>query len=88
MPTWKDLERFLKHDRWEYRPGNSGNDRTYIKKLSNGERLWTRVSKSSAEIGSGLFAAILKHQLKASKDYFNKVLSNKRSSTDNPADRN
>ena len=78
MPSWKDLERFLKHDGWEYRHKNSSRDKTYTKILSNGEILWTRVSKSSDEIGKGLFASILKHQLKASAEYFNRVLSSKK----------
>jgi hypothetical protein len=87
MPSWKDYERFLKHDGWTYRPNNSGSDKSYTKVLSSGSILWTRVSKSSAEIGSGLFAAILKNQAQASKEYFNKVLASKKHSSDDPADR-
>jgi len=81
MPSWKDLERFLKNDGWEHRPNNSGRDKTYTKMLSSGEILWTRVSKGSGEIGKGLFAAILKHQLKASPEYFNRVLSNSKNAS-------
>ena len=78
MPSWSDLERFCRHDGWEYRLQNSGRDKSYTKMLSNGEILWTRISKSSGGIGRGLFAAILKNQLKASKEYFNRVLSDKK----------
>jgi len=87
MPSWKDLERFLRHDAWEYQPRNSGTDKSYSKMLRNGEILWTRVSKGSGEIGTALFAAILKHQLKASKAYFNSVLASKKSSSDSPDER-
>jgi hypothetical protein len=87
MPSWKDLERFLQHDGWEYRPNNSGRDKVYTKLLSNGEILWARVSKGSGEIGKGLFAAILKHQIKASPEYFNKVLSSKKHATRNLRER-
>jgi hypothetical protein len=50
MPSWKDYERFLLHDGWEYVPGNSGTDRFYRKVFSNGEVRRTRVSKSSKEM--------------------------------------
>jgi hypothetical protein len=81
------MERFLRHDGWDYRPRFSGTDKSYSKTLENGEILWTRVSKSSAEIGKGLFAAILKNQLRASKEYFNHVLANKKHRSDNPDQR-
>ncbi|MDR0311719.1 MAG: type II toxin-antitoxin system HicA family toxin [Acidobacteriota bacterium] len=87
MPSWKDYERFLLHDGWEYVPGNSGTDRFYRKVFSDGEVRRTRVSKSSKEIGKNLFAEILKNQARASKEYFAKVLSNKRNSNDDPAKR-
>ena len=86
MPSWKDLSRFLAHDSWEYMKKNSGTDRAYTKTLSNGDILFTRVSKSSKEIGPGLFAEILK-QLACSKEYFSHVLSSKRYSSDDPAER-
>jgi len=87
MPSWRDLERFLLHDGWEFRSQNSGRDKCYTRILSNGEILWTRVSKSSGQIGKGLFSAILKNQLKVSQDYFNRVLSNKKNATDKVQDR-
>jgi hypothetical protein len=87
MPTWRDYERFLKHDGWEFRPQNSGVDKSYTKTLKTGAILWTRVSKGSSEIGKGLFGAILKHQAQASKEYFNKVLSSSKHSSDNPENR-
>jgi len=87
MPTWRELERFCRHEGWEYRPQNSGCDMCYTKVLRNGEVLWTRVSKSSGEIGKGLFAAILKNQLKVSLQYFNRVLSDKKHASDNAEQR-
>jgi len=87
MPSWNDLERFCLHDGWEYRSQNSKRDRCYTKILSNGEVLWTRVSKSSGEIGKGLFAAILKNQLMVSPEYFNLVLSNKKHASNNAEQR-
>jgi predicted RNA binding protein YcfA (HicA-like mRNA interferase family) len=84
MPSWKDYERFLKNDGWKALPRNSGVDRAYVKQLSNGAVLRTRVSKSSKEIGKGLFASMLKNQAVVSKEYFNRVLSNKRNSSDDP----
>jgi len=87
MPSWKDYERFLKHDGWEYLPQNSGTDKAYRKILSDGSVLRTRVSKSSKEIGSGLFASILKNQVLASKAYFTKVLANANASCNDPEKR-
>ena len=82
MPSWKDFERFLMHDGWEYIQKNSGTDKYYIKNFSNRDIRRTRVSKSSKEIGKNLFAQILKNQVCASKSYFSKVLSNKRNQSD------
>jgi len=87
MPGWKDYERFLKHDGWEYLPQNSGTDKAYRKILSDGSVLRTRVSKSSKEIGQGLFASILKNQALASKTYYSKVLANASASSDDPEKR-
>ena len=36
MPSWKDYERFLQHDGWEYISKNSGTDKFYIKIFSGG----------------------------------------------------
>ncbi|MDR1014337.1 MAG: hypothetical protein LBL86_05090 [Coriobacteriales bacterium] len=87
MPSWRDLERFLRHDGWEYRPKNSGTDKSYTKTLRTGEMLWTRVSKGTGEIGGGLFAAILRHQVKASKGYFNRVLAHSKHRSDDSDER-
>ncbi|MDR2610916.1 MAG: hypothetical protein LBC58_05615 [Clostridiales Family XIII bacterium] len=84
MPSWKDLDKFLRNDKWTHLPQNSGTDKTYVKYLPDGEILRTRVSRSSAEIGKGLFASILKNQLHVSKEYFNKVLSSGKHSSDDP----
>ena len=82
MPSWKDLEKFLQHDGWEFISRTSSADRVYHKTLSDGTRWRSRVSKGSAEIGKNLFADILKRQLYCSKSYFNKVISNKKHSTE------
>jgi hypothetical protein len=87
MPSWKDLDRFLRNDKWKRIPQNSGTDTTYVKYLSNGEILRTRVSKSSSEIGKGLFSSILRNQLHVSKEYFNRVLSSGKHSSDDPQQR-
>lgn len=77
MPSWKELERFLKNDGWRHIPSKSGRDNWYEKKLSTGERLQSRVSKSSGEIGTHQFKAILKHQLQCNVMYFNSVKNKK-----------
>jgi len=87
MPSWRDLERFCRHDGWEHLPQNSGRDMSYTKMLSDGEILWTRVSKSTGEIGKGLFSAILKNQLKVSAEYFNRVLSDKKHASNDARER-
>lgn len=69
MPNWRDLEKYLKRNGWEF--VRDGDDRIYEKTLPNGEILITRVSKSSSEIGKGLFSRILKQQLRISKEEFN-----------------
>ncbi|GIO38947.1 hypothetical protein J41TS12_38080 [Paenibacillus antibioticophila] len=70
MPSWSDLESFLKRDGWTLVRQN-GRDKIYEKTLPNGEILRTAVSKSTGEIGKGLFSRILKQQLRIDKDYFN-----------------
>ncbi|MDR2163889.1 MAG: type II toxin-antitoxin system HicA family toxin [Clostridiales Family XIII bacterium] len=87
MPSWKDYERFLKNDGWTYMPRNSGVDKVYMKQLSDGAVLRTRVSKGSKEIGKGLFAVILGKQAQVSRAYFGKVLANSRAASDDPKDR-
>lgn len=71
MPSWSDLERFLKHDGWTLVRQN-GTDKIYEKILDNGEILRSRVSKGTGEISKDLFARILKQQLRCDKEYFNK----------------
>lgn len=70
MPSWRDLERFLKRDGWKMIRQN-GRDKIYEKTLPNGEVLRTAVSKGTGEIGKGLFDRILKQQLRIDKAYFN-----------------
>ncbi|KUO76232.1 MAG: hypothetical protein APF77_24050 [Clostridia bacterium BRH_c25] len=72
MPSWRDLESFLKRDGWTL-IRETGRDKIYEKALPDGDILRSAVSKSSAEIGKGLFARILKQQLKCDKEYFNKL---------------
>ncbi len=72
MPSWKDLESFLKREGYEL-VRQTGRDKIYEKTLPNGEILRCRVSKGTGEIGKGLFNRILKQQLKCDKSYFNKV---------------
>ncbi len=70
MPSWSDLESFLKRDNWVMVRQN-GRDKIYEKTLPNGEILRTAVSKGTGEIGKGLFSRILKQQLRLDKEYFN-----------------
>ncbi|EGO5243406.1 hypothetical protein E0T48_002724 [Enterococcus faecalis] len=77
MPSWKELERFLKNDGWSHITNKSGRDKWYEKRLANGDLLQSRVSKGSGEIGKTQFKVILKQQLKCNLTYFNKV-KNKR----------
>lgn len=69
MPSWRDLENYLKRDGWEY--VRDGVDKIYEKTMPNGEIRRTRVSKSSGEIRGGLFNRILKQQLGIDKEEFN-----------------
>ena len=87
MPLWKSMEKFLINDGWFFSKDNSSTDRVYYKILDDGTRWWTRVSKGSKEIGKNLFSEILKKQLHCSKTYFNKVLSNKKYSSDDLSER-
>ncbi len=75
MPSWKELERFLKNDGWEQVPSKSGRDIWYEKRLENGDLMQSRVSKGSGEIGRNQFKSILKQQLKCNQTYFNHVKS-------------
>lgn len=82
MPSWKDLERFLKNDGWKYLSSKSGRDNWYEKRLDNGELWQSRVSKSSGEIGKNQFKTILKQQLHCNQAYFNKVKNKKPKSSE------
>lgn len=72
MPSWSDLESFIKRDGWVLVRQN-GRDKIYEKNLPNGEILRTAVSKGTGEIGKGLFNRILKQQLRVDKEYFNSI---------------
>ena len=58
MPSWSDLENFLKRDGWA-RVRQNGRDKIYEKTLPDGIVLRTAVSKGTGEIGKGLFNRIL-----------------------------
>jgi len=70
MPSWSDLESFLRRDGWILVRQN-GRDKIYEKILPDGTVLRTAVSKVTGEIGKGLFNRILKQQLRVDKEYFN-----------------
>lgn len=70
MPSWSDLEIYLKRNGWELVRQN-GRDKIYEKTMSDGIIRRTAVSKSSSEIGKGLFSRILKQQLGINKKDFN-----------------
>ncbi|MCR8633678.1 type II toxin-antitoxin system HicA family toxin [Paenibacillus radicis (ex Xue et al. 2023)] len=70
MPSWGDLESFLRRDGWVLIRQN-GRDKIFEKTLPNGDVLRTAVSKGTGEISKGLFNRILKHQLRVDKEYFN-----------------
>ena len=72
MPSWRDLENFLKRDGYTL-VRETGRDKIYEKTIPNGEIRRSAVSKCSGEISKALFSKILKQQLKCDKEYFNKV---------------
>lgn len=70
MPSWSDLEHYLKWNDWKL-VRQSGRDKIYEKTMPDGVIRRTAVSKSSSEIGKGLFSRILKQQLGIDKQEFN-----------------
>lgn len=70
MPSWSDLESFLRRDGW-IMIRQTGRDKIYQKTLPDGVVLRSAVSKGTGEIGKGLFNRILKQQLRVDKEYFN-----------------
>ncbi|WP_110929963.1 type II toxin-antitoxin system HicA family toxin [Paenibacillus bouchesdurhonensis] len=70
MPSWSDLENFLRRDGWVM-IRQTGRDKIYQKTLPDGQILRSSVSKGTGEIGKGLFNRILKQQLRVDKEYFN-----------------
>lgn len=73
MVSWKDYEKFLKHDGWVLIQSKSRRDKWYEKRLPDGTLWETRVSKGTGELGKNFLASILKNQAHCSKTYFNKV---------------
>lgn len=72
MPSWKELKRFCEHDGWELY--KTTDHYFYRKRLANGDVLRTKVSMGSGQIGTNLWAEILKRQLKVDQEYFNRVI--------------
>lgn len=70
MPSWSDLENYLKRNEWKLVRQN-GRDKIFEKTMPDGVIRRTAVSKSSSEIGKGLFSRILKQQLGIDKQEFN-----------------
>ena len=70
MPSWSDLENYLKRNEWKLVRQN-GRDKIFEKTMPDGVIRRTAVSKSSSEIGKGLFNRILKQQLGIDKQEFN-----------------
>ena len=70
MPSWSDLEHYLKRHEWKL-VRQSGRDKIFEKTMPDGVIRRTAVSKSSSEIGKGLFSRILKQQLGIDKQEFN-----------------
>ena len=69
VPTWEDIDRFCRADGWE--PRRSTDHKFWTKVLPSGEGLRTHRSFSaSAEISDGLFAHILRSQLRVSREQF------------------
>ncbi len=69
MPSWKDLRLFCEHDGWELYKDTEHYYYQKDDKYGNPRR--TKVSKGSGEIEKELWMAILKKQLRVSKEYFN-----------------
>ena len=82
-PTWAEIERFLKIDGWTRlaaasRGGSRQDHIFYEKLLDSGELLQTHISHASAKRpSSGRFGAILRDQLKVSREDFWRALRDK-----------
>ena len=69
MPSWNDMRRFCQNDDWLL---YKDTDHYYFRKQdTDGAIRYTKVSKGSGEIEKGLWQAIMKKQLKVTKEYFN-----------------
>jgi len=69
MPSWRDLRRFCERDGWEL--FKDTDHYFYRKDDDDGTPRRVKVSKGTGEIRGSLWQAILKKQLKVSKEYFN-----------------
>jgi hypothetical protein len=72
MPSWKELKRFCDRDGWELY--KTTDHYFYRKRLVNGDILFTKVSMGSGQIGTRLWAEILRRQLKVDQEYFNRTI--------------
>ena len=72
MPSWKELKRFCDRDGWELY--KTTDHYFYRKRLANGDILFTKVSMGSGQIGTRLWAEILRRQLKVDQEYFNRTI--------------
>jgi len=72
MPSWSDLEHYLKRNEWKL-VRQSGRDKIYEKTMPDGVIRRTAVSKSSSEIGKGLFSRILSNLELIRKNLIHKV---------------
>jgi len=71
MPSWGDLESWLKRNGWT--KVREGRDTIYEKIEANGNVRRTRVSKGTGEIGKGLFRRILKQQRGIDKEEYDRL---------------
>lgn len=72
-PTFADLRRFCREDRWEEK--RRTDHWRYTKRLPDGTTARTKVSFGSGQIGDpDLFAAILRDQLHVSREEFWRVV--------------
>lgn len=75
LPTFTELRRFVEVEGWQNadgaRPGRVGDHYRYVFTTPTGDRLYTRISHGSGQIGDrDLFAHILRTQLQVTAEMF------------------